>query len=259
MPIETTIIKKNVLLMVLSLFILINSNGQSFSGIYQLVKDDRAYHIFFKDSAFELFSLQDNANPNVKAIDVLEAVGSGFYKRTNDELIFEFGNVQKHLQYYSSDSLISTMSTQKQSSGKTIEVQLQTNDKGFSNNYLIIEGFSEEYPFRMINNKLQTVLPDSIDIKNIFISIMGLGRVQLPFVEHYNYFRYNYYLNDSVPQVRYIRNEVWSLPIKSNKINFFKFDRRNYLIKIDDRQVQYLKNLSIENTQVRSTTESWFK
>jgi len=223
-----------------------------------LVVNNQTYYANFKNNTFELFTLQGNPMHSIESSYVINEVGTGVFKESNNNINFQFDSVYQKYQFYSSDSLECIMSTKNSNVGKTFEVSIKTNMLEYNNSYLIVEGYTKEYPFQIKGRRLTTEFPDSVEIKNIFISVMGFGKRQLPFIRHYNNFRYIYYINDSLPQINYIKSETWILPINSRRNGYIKFDSNGYLNKADDKTIDFLKRLSKENMQINRLTKNWF-
>lgn len=259
MSIKNYIITRKVLLLLSPLFIAHQCYTQNINGLFLLAANNQTYYVNFKNSTFELFSLQENPKPSRKSHFVIKEVGTGSYRKSNKEIIFNFDSIitQTH-RFYSSDSLVCSMHTKQLNANKTFEISIKANVLEYSNNYLVFEGYSKDYPFQIKDGKLTTSFPDSVAIKNIFISVMGLGRRQLPFMQDYNTFRYTYFINDSLPQISYIKNEAWNLPIKSHDNNHFKLNSTNYLSKVDEKTIGFLKELANANLQIKRLTENWF-
>lgn len=258
MSIKNYIIDRKVLLLLSPLFIVYQCYTQNINGVFLLGANNQTYYVNFKNNTYELFSLQENPKPGGKSNFVIKEVGTGLYKKSNRDITFNFDDNTQKYQFYSSDSLICSMSTNQSNAGKTFEICLKANVPDYDNSYLIIQGYSKDYPLQVKDGKLTTVLPDSVAIKNIFISVMGLGRRQLPFIKHYNVFRYIYFINDSLPQISYIKNETWNLQIKSQDKNYFKLNSTNYLSKADAKTIGFLKELANANLQIKRLTENWF-
>jgi hypothetical protein len=151
------------------------------------------------------------------------------------------------------------MSTQQSDARLTFEISVKANAPDYNNTFLIIQGYSKEYPFQIKDGSLKIQLPDSLTVRNIYISVMGYGKRQLPFDDHHNFFRYDYILNDTSPHVSFIKKECWNLPVRSqNKKGYFRLSNTNYLSKADQKIINFLRELADKNVEVRQLTSDWF-
>lgn len=235
--------------------------GQNISGNFYLEWKDlgQSYYLHLDTSgAFSLFSLQHNPRPESPSYEVLDQMGTGIYQKRDKELTFQFDNNILKYNILTTDSVSCEMSSPHNDGLKTFQINLSFNIPDYKNDYLIIEGYSKEYEYKIADRKQFVVFPDSIPIKNVYISIMTLGRRELPFSNHFNTFRYSYYINDELPQKRIIQNETWHFQIAEQKGDFFGLQNRNSLERLDEKTINYLQSLAAKNSQIRKLIESWF-
>ncbi len=242
------------------LFFVCQSYAQELKGVFSLAVNNQSYYVNFKDSSFELFSLQDNPKPENKPRFILNEIGNGTYIKSRNNLLLKFDSVIAHYNFYITDSLESKMKTNSSHKNKIFDINVKYNFPEFKNSYLVIEGYLKDYRIPIKDGKLITEFPDSINIKTIYLSIMAYGKRELPYLHHFNTFKYNYFLNDSYPPIIPINNKIWNFSIVSQNQNInFKFnENNNYLNKVNKKTIDYLKSISIEDSQINKVTEQWF-
>ena len=251
---------RKALLLVTAVHIACQGCSQGIEGVFSLEVNSQHYYINFKNNTYDLFSLQENPLPGAKTSLVLKDVGSGSFNKLKHNIALQFDNDIPEPHFYTSDSLVCSMYTKEKEDGKTFEISIKYNVPEYNNTFLIIEGYSKEYRYQIKDGKLKFKLPDSVGIKEVYISVMGYGKRLLLYNPYYNTFKYDYFLNDSYPQITYIQDKRWNLPIKSNTNNdYFKLDRTDYLVKADDKTVSFLKELADKDPQIKQLTSEWFK
>lgn len=252
-------IKPAYLLFIFILFSVHEGYAQNLKGVYHLNVENEPYYVKLENNSFELFSLQSNPAPEGKGMFVIREVGTGLIKRVGKKLFFEFNNIVQKYPFYTTDSLISSMYTNQSNTGKVFDISMQATVPEYHNTILIIEGSARKYNFLVKDGRTEIEFPDSIVIRNVYLSIMGYGKRQLPFVESFNTFKYTYFITDLLPQIEYIRNTVWTFSITSqDKDQFIRFSNNNYLERIDESTINLLRRLAIINDQINEMIKNWF-
>ena len=252
-------IRPTFLLLICVLFGINQGYSQNLNGVFLLSKNNESYYVHIKNKSFELFSLQSNPAPEGKSIFVLRDVGYGLIKKEGKNLIFGFDSILLKHQFFSTDSLTCSMYTNQSNASKVFDISMQATVPEYNNTILIVEGNARRYDFLVKGGRTEIEFPDSIIIKNVYLSIMGYGKRQLPYVESFNTFRYTYFLNDLLPQIEYLRNTVWTFPITSqDKDQLLRFSNNNYMKRMDESAINLLKRLSNENDQINEMIKNWF-
>lgn len=258
MPINK-ILNIQLFLFFLNLLIICNCNAQSLNGLFTLGANNETYFVNFQNKSFELFSLSENPLPGSDVRYIVKDVGKGTYKISNKEFEFDFNSNMLSNQFYSSDSLLISMSTMKTNVGKYIQISLNIEALDYENSYLILEGVNKEYSYQILQGKLSTFIPDSISFNKMYLSLLGYGKRQLPFINQFNILKYEYFIKDNFQHINKINNVNWKFVIESTvNGSFYRFNDTQFLKSVDKNTLIFLREMASQNFQIKEIIKNWF-
>lgn len=253
--------KKKAVLLIGIFGIFLKCHAQNLEGVYVLSIKNEIYYANIKNDYFQLFSLQDSPFSGASApSDILNEVGAGKFRLSKKNITFIFDSTIQYYRFYTSDSILCSMQTNPFLGCKNFEVKIRSHVPDYlNNNYLVIEAANKAYRLP-IKDGIVISFSDSVVIRNIYLSIMGVGKKHLPFVEYFNTYQYTYFLNEASSEISYIRNTVWESDIKYRQpeANYFRLNSIDYLKKADEGTINFLKRLAEKNEHIKRMVSNWF-
>ena len=224
---------------------------QTLSGIYEFscskLNGYNAMYINFSKTDFIYFSLGSSIH-KIDAYDELKEIATGKYSLTNNKIILNFKTDSTYISPYIYDSVVMFFSSKKNQNTINIAVEFNTSFPKFSPASLIIETASKEY-VEKINFGVSKVvaLPQGTIIKSIKIAAIGTPAKYLPFDLNYNNLKYTFFAEDDKSAIEIVADQTLEFDIKKSTVNaLYIFGKSQYLKKVDSKQLDYLKRLSIQ-------------
>ena len=222
---------------------------QELCGIYRFsypeLEHENVLYINFKGNNFVGFSLGSNTKV-LDGTNELKEVGNGKYSFDKDNIILDFKTDTTTILPYIYDSISVSYSSKENQLDIKLSVIFNSFLTKFEQASIIIETPLKEYVEILTRNiKKIITLPQGSIIKSIKLAAIGMPLKHLPFDVNFNSIDYVFFAIDNKAAIINLKDQILSLKIKENHGEvFYNFGHNRFLKKIDDKELEFLNNLS---------------